>query len=319
MNNTQNSRWLLLVASLAAHQATPRMRLWRAVKAGGCAVLRDGVYLLPHSDAAQTLFCGLAQDVENSEGTAYLLHLDAHDDAQEVAFRALFERGAAYAELVESIAATHANLPAVETPALRKTLKNLRRDFDGLSSIDFFPGASQTQALSALNELEQVVRSRYSSDEPSSAGGEITRLDRADYHTRVWATRRRPWVDRLASAWLIRRFIDPAARLLWLEKPADCPAHALGFDFDGAAFTHVGNRVTFEVLLASFSLENDPALSKFAALVHFLDDGGIPVADAAGVETLLGGLRARFADDDALLAEATRIFDLLYAAYEGNA
>jgi hypothetical protein len=122
----------------------------------------------------------------------------------------------------------------------------------------------------------------------------------------------------MASAWLIRRFIDPQAQFLWLAAPADCPADALGFDFDGATFSHVATtpeRVTFEVLAASFALETDPAIAKIAAIVHYLDVGGAPVAVAAGIEAVLAGLRASAPDDDQLLAEASRVFDGLYTNY----
>ena len=146
--------------------------------------------------------------------------------------------------------------------------------------------------------------------------GRIPRLHRKDYRSRTWATRARPWVDRLASAWLIKRFIDPKARIVWLKDPKRCPRNALGFDFDGATFTHVGARVTFENLLASFSLEDDKALLRLGALVHYLDVGGVPVAEASGVESLLKGARESIADDNKLLNEASRIFNHLYNAYQ---
>lgn len=117
------------------------------------------------------------------------------------------------------------------------------------------------------------------------------------------AERQRPWVDRLASAWLVRRFIDPQARIHWIASPQECPADALGFDFDGATFSHVGSRVTFEVLLASFGLEQ-PALARLGLLVHYLDVGGIEPAESAGVESILAGLREALCDDDQLLAAA---------------
>jgi hypothetical protein len=91
----------------------------------------------------------------------------------------------------------------------------------------------------------------------------------------LWATRRRPWVDRLASAWLIQRFIDPEARFLWLAAPEDCPATAVGFDFDGAPFSHVGTLVTFEVLVRRFALEA-VIPDSLGRLIHFLDVGGVP-------------------------------------------
>ena len=120
----------------------------------------------------------------------------------------------------------------------------------------------------------------------------------------------------MASAWLIRRFIDRKAKFIWLDNPKKCPKSALGFDFDGATFSHVDGRVTYEVLAASFGLESDPALRRIGAIVHCLDVGGIPVAEAAGIEALLAGLRAAAADDDKLLTEAGRVFDGLYANFQ---
>jgi hypothetical protein len=119
----------------------------------------------------------------------------------------------------------------------------------------------------------------------------------------------------MASAWLIRRFIDRKASFLWLDDPKRCPKKALGFDFDGAAFTHVDGRVTFEVLAASFGLAGDPAIARIGAIVHCLDVGGVPVAEAPGVEAVLAGARAAAADDDKLLAEASRLFDNLHRNY----
>ena len=126
-------------------------------------------------------------------------------------------------------------------------------------------------------------------------------------------------MDRAASAWLIRRFIDPNASFLWLRTPAACPHDAVGFDFDHATFTHVGDAVTFEVLLYAFELETDPALSRIGALVHYLDVGGAPVADAAGFIAMLSGLKQSCSDDDAFLAGASPLLDHLYTAYRQDA
>jgi hypothetical protein len=134
-------------------------------------------------------------------------------------------------------------------------------------------------------------------------------------HNRVWATRKDLWVDRLASAWLIRRFIDRGATFVWVERPRDRPKGSIGFDFDGATFTHVESRVTFETLLTSFGLDHDPALTSLGNAVHFLDIGGIPVADARGLETILRGIKAKTRSDDQRLVEASKVFDLFYSAY----
>jgi hypothetical protein len=106
---------------------------------------------------------------------------------------------------------------------------------------------------------------------------------------------------------------------LWLETPADCPPEALGFDFDGAAFSHVGERVTFETLLASFGLEANPVLARLAGIVHYLDVGGLPAPEAAGLDLLLAGMRASIPEDDALLDAASATFDYLHSALEESA
>jgi hypothetical protein len=114
---------------------------------------------------------------------------------------------------------------------------------------------------------------------------------------------------------LIQRFIDPQARILWLADPADCPPDALGFDFDGATFSHMGSRVTFEVLAASFGLQEQTAIAQLGLLVHYLDVGGIQPPEAAGIEGVLYGMRESIQDDDQLLEAATKVFDGLLISF----
>lgn len=294
--------WLTLVATLPARNTTARMRLWRAVKALGAATLRDGAYLLPALESTGEALHTLADEVRASDGSAEILLVCA-DDEQDKRFRALFERTSDYAAL---IAATR------DATQDEKSLRRLMRDFDALVAIDYFPGEAQVQARTALSNLA----ARLSPGEPSTARGKIRRLSKADFSGRTWATRKHLWVDRMASAWLIRRHIDKKAKFLWLDTPAKCPAKALGFDFDGASFTHIDGRVTFEVLAASFGLESDAAIARIGTIVHCLDVGGVPVAEAAGIEAMLAGLRAAAPDDDKLLTEASRVFDSLYRNYQ---
>ena len=196
-------------------------------------------------------------------------------------------------------------------PMLRE-LKLTRRQ--ALHRIDYYPGAAAAQADSDMASLRQALDACFSRGEPAALPAHgIKRLDTAQFQNQRWATRARPWVDRLACAWLIRRFVDPGARFVWLADPASPPADVLGFDFDGARFTHVGALVTFEVLIASFGLEADPRLQRLARAVHYLDTGGMPVPEAAGLEAVLAGLREVHADDDALAQAAAQVFDALYA------
>ncbi len=306
--------WIALVISLPGQRATPRMRIWRALKALGAAVVRDGVYLLPATDTGKNALAEQAHDVQQSGGSAYLVNWDVPDAQENARLIALFDRSADYAHLFTALEELKGRLTDDDaTPAIQRALRQCRRDFAAIAAIDHFPGPAKRHAEQVLREIEAAVAALGSPHEPQARAGDITRLARADYQDRLWATRARPWVDRMASAWLIKRFIDPKARFLWLREPGDCPPQAIGFDFDGATFTHVGARVTFEVLLASFDLEDDGALARIATIVHQLDVGGIAPSETAGVEALLRGARHRYTDDDALLAQAQAIFDCLYA------
>lgn len=306
--------WLLLVLSLPTENATARQRIWRALKASGAAVLRDGVYLMPEREDCRATLDGLASDVSEAGGSAYVLRVEG---PEHVDFKGLFERSEDYAALLAEIARTRAALTADTVQDVLKQARKLRKAFATLAAIDFFPGQAQQQTDQGLQELELACARVLSPDEPHDNQGVITPLRIADYQGRIWATRQRPWIDRLASAWLIRRFVDPEAKMLWLASPADCPTEALGFDFDGAAFSHVGSRVTFEVLAASFGF-TQPAIARLGLLVHYLDVGGIQPAEAAGIESVLAGLRATLLDDDQLLAAASALFDGLLASFNNE-
>jgi hypothetical protein len=217
--------------------------------------------------------------------------------------------------LVEQVREARLAMQRLGLRRAQTTVQRLERAFDRLAQIDFFPGQAKRQAEDALSGLKRDFRQAYTFGEPHPSGRRVKSVDTARFQKRVWATRKDPWVDRLASAWLIKRFIDRDARFVWIDRPRDRPRKAVGFDFDGAEFTHSGSHVTFEVLLAGFGLERDPALAKIGAAVHFLDVGGIPVADARGLETMLRGIKEKARSDDGLLAEAMRILDLFYSAY----
>jgi len=304
--------WQLLILSLPTENATARMRAWRALKASGAVVLRDGVYLLPEGDAARATLAAIAEDVDAAGGQTFLFDASGGDH------RAHFDRTEDYRKLADDIAACQSGLDRVAGADLARQARKLRKAFDALTAIDFYPGPVRAQTGALLDTLDTSLRARLAPDEPSPRLGAIARRDRADYRGRLWATRKRPWVDRLASSWLIQRHIDPEARFLWLDTPADCPKKALGFDFDGAEFSHVGERVTFETLLASFGLETDPGLSRLARIVHYLDVGGLPAPEAAGLEALLSGMRAGIADDDALLDATSATFDFIYASFKDS-
>lgn len=307
--------WLLLITNLPGANATLRMRLWRALKAAGAGLLRDGAYLLPNGERSRQVLEEQAAGIKAAGGLVQILAFDAGSPEQNAELIALFDRAADYAEAIERLTVLKREIGKLSETEARQRLAAIVREVTAITTRDFFPGEPRKQMEGALTDAEVALNARFSPDEPHAAHRRIQRRDPKDYRGRTWATRERLWIDRVASAWLIRRFIDPKARFLWLKRVKDCPKRAVGFDFDGAEFTHVGSKVTFEVLLGSFNLEQDAGLMRLGSLVHHLDVGGIPIAEGPGFATIMAGARSLQPDDDALLKAMTPVLDSLYAGY----
>jgi hypothetical protein len=303
----------VLLTALPTQPNAVRVRTWRALRAIGSPALRDGVYVLPDRCAAD--FDPIAMDIRAHGGTAMVMKLAPTSDSQRDEVIALFDRTADYSQWRSDAQALRKQLPGLAETEARRQVRMVSSALDDIRRIDHYPAAAAEQAVAELDALRDALDARFSPGEPRAASRRgLPRLDRAAFRGKLWATRARPWVDRLASGWLIGRFIDPAARFAWVEDLAKLPRGAIGYDFDGARFTHVGARVTFEVLAASFGLEADPRIARIGAAVHLLDVGGLPVPEAAGLEAVLAGLREQHADDIALQAAAAGVFDALYSS-----
>lgn len=310
------TNWLVLTATLPTRPSGLRVRVWRALKATGAGTLREGVYVLPeHAASARTLW-DLERTIADAGADAHLLVVQARDADQEQSFRALFDRAEQYAEFLQSVKETRGRIRNAPEAELHKDLRSLEAQLQAVQASDFFPGKQRQEAADAMAALRREVELLLSPDEPASTEAAIPPRAVAEYQGRTWATRKRPWVDRLATAWLVQRFVDRNPTFTWLSDPKKCPKSVLGYDFDGATFTHVGEKVTFEVVAESFGLLDDHALRRLARLVHYIDIGGIPVDEAAGFEMLVRGLQARHADDDDLLAAAVPVFDAYHSALQ---
>jgi hypothetical protein len=307
--------WLLLITNLPGPNATLRMRIWRALKAAGAGLLRDGAYLLPNGERSREVLEEQGAEIKAAGGLVQVLSFDAESPEQNAELVALCGRTGDYAEAIERLDALKGELGKLREPEARQRLAAIAREVTAITARDFFPGEPRKQMEGALADAEVALNARFAPDEPHAAHRRIQPRDRKGYRGRTWATRERLWIDRAASAWLIRRFIDPKARFLWLKGINDCPKSAVGFDFDGAEFTHVDSKVTFEVLLSSFNLEQDAGLVRLGALVHHLDVGGIPIPEGPGFATIMAGARSLQPDDDALLKAMTPVLDSLYAGY----
>ena len=306
--------WMVLVATQPTGNAAVRMRVWREVRNRGAAILRDGVYLLPARADLAEAFAALAASVVAAGGAAHVLRVHASAE-QAKEWQSLFDRTQEYGELLAQVERLAGRSKRMTVEAARAACRELEEQFAALSATDYFAGTRHDQVAQALADLRNRTERRASPGEPQAQAGGIERLERVDYAGSVWATRRNLWVDRVASAWLIKRFIDPQARFVWITGAQAKPKRAIGFDFDGAQFTHRAGRVTFEVLLASFGLDEDAALARLGRVVHALDIGGVPRPEAAGLEAVLTGQRAATTDDDEFLAAATQVFDACLAAF----
>ncbi len=303
-------RWLVTVTRLPTEDPAGRMRMLRTLESLGAAVMREGVYLLPDSEDNRRALERLAHYVAQNAGSASVLRVEAADAAQQAQLQRYFDRSARYDELTKNILSLRVGFGVSDASAIARVLHKQRRDFEAIAALDFFPTEARGRTEQALAQAETEVRALLY---PAQAGAAA--LGAEPLQRRTWATRRPLWADRLACAWLIRRFIDSEAKLVWLDKGAACPEGALGFGFEGARFANTETRITFEQMLGHFNLEGHAALGRIGSIVHFLEVRGTPVAEAAGVQTLLQGAVRRAASDDELLREAEKTFDLLYEAY----
>jgi hypothetical protein len=313
--NSKTQRWLLLITNLPGQNQTLRMRIWRALKASGAALLRDGVYVLPESPNSREVFEDQARTILTVAGSVHILHFEADSIEQRNTLIALFDRTTDYQELIARLEAWRKKLPKLSELEARKALATITRDASATIATDLFPGKPKGQMRRVLEDAEAAVNTRFSPDEPRPAHRKISRRPIKDYQEKTWATREHMWIDRVCCAWLIRRFIDPKAKFVWLKHIKSKPKNALGFDFDGAEFSHVDSKVTFEVLLASFGLESDVGLARMGELVHFLDVGGIPVPEAQGLAAIVSGARSLQRDDERLLLSVAPALDSLYHTF----
>lgn len=304
--------WSILLVTLPTRPAAVRLRIWRALRTLGCVSLRDGAFLLPASHAESLE--SLAEEVQAHGGSAFVMALSPRNAVQQAEVIVQFDRTEAYAQWRALAAVLKLDIDRMAEPEVRRRLRSVTETLESVRRIDYYPGPAVLQAEHELMMLRQSVNARFTKGEPQQLVNEdIPRVDPGKFQGKRWATRQRPWVDRLACAWLVWRFVDPAARFVWLSDTTRAPRGVIGFDYDGARFTHVGARVTFEVMATSFGLDADSRLRRIGAAVHYLDVGGIPVPEAAGLAAVLNGLREIHVDDDLLTLSAASIFDALYA------
>jgi hypothetical protein len=303
-------QWLALTYSLpSGPNSSPRVTLWRRLRRLGAVTVSGGAYLLPDREACREAFQWLAQEIRQAQGEALILHVAHVEGLSDAEVIQLFHaaRRKDYAELEAEVVALEQQLARdqIARGAALEGLERLRRRLSELSRIDYFDAPEGGQLAARLSQLATALA-------PPSHAQAVTPAAVAAYRGRRWATRPRPHVDRLACAWLIRRFIDPAAVIVYTATP---DPDDVSFDSEGGTFTHTGGLCTFETMIRAFALD-DPALQTVAEIVHAIDlnDGLYAHPEIAGLAVVLEGWLHVDASDEAREAWGRALFEGLYQA-----
>ena len=307
------TQWLMLILTLPTHPSSLRVRAWRKLRALGAVALKNSVYVLPQGADRLERLQWLTQEVQKDRGDATLLRVDRIENMTEDDVIRLFHeaRRADYKELADRYRKCLRGLGrragGRDAARAAEELARLGREVDRVRELDFFdaPGFPEVERLRATAEMHL---------RPEAA--DVAPAPLPELRGRLWATRPRPHIDRLASAWLIKRFIDRDARFL-CAPPEQFPPEAIPFDVMGAEFGHQGEDCTFETLFRRSQLD-DPRLRTLAEIVHEVDlrDGKFERPEAPGVALAVSGLAATIKGDDELLAQGLALFDGIYAALE---
>lgn len=321
----EKPRWLLFVHQLPSTPSNLRVKTWRRMQQLGALAVKQAVYVLPDWPAAREDFEWLKTEIEGAGGEVSVFaaaSVDAwSDDALIEEFRR--SRQEAYSELAQEL--EHA-IDMIDAPRRRRNkvgptstrlIQVFRERFAAIERVDFFGSAGRDRIVTLLSGLDERIAKRAGRPPTPTGAGDA---NPTTYRARLWVTRPRPGVDRMGSAWLIRRFIDPEARFGFVADRDAAPTDAIPFDMFGVEFTHRADHCTFETLCAVFGID-DGAVSRIATIVHDLDlkDGRFGAPEAPSVGMVIDGLQLAHADDEALLAQGMVLFEALYRAAERSA
>ncbi|MES2920756.1 MAG: chromate resistance protein ChrB domain-containing protein [Verrucomicrobiota bacterium] len=300
--------WLLLLYSLPKMEGSARVGIWRKMKKSGALPFKASAYLLPNRPELFERFQWLAQQVQDAGGeatVAFVSELEGISHADMV--RQFNEsRAGGYAELIAPLNDVIARQRKKADDAVRPELEKLRRQFEDLRSLDFFD-------CPRAHDVAMLLERAASLPEKKSRGKEQPVLSTRRYVGKTWLTRPQPAIDRVGSAWLIRKFIDPKASFVFARDPAAFP-NAIPYDMTGVEFTHHGEECTFETLLKRFDLR-EKALIKLGEMIHDadLEDGKFQAIEAIGLDRVFKGWAKLGLADDEILSRGFLCFDALHA------
>ncbi len=319
--------WLLLIHQIPPDPAYLRVKIGRRLQRVGAVALKNSVYVLPATAATREDFQWIAKEVEAGGGEATVCEAQfvSGQDSQQITARFRDARAADYAAVADEARGLAAELAGAIGEAQRaqgrKDSQRLRRRLAEVTALDFHGAPGRPEAEAALLGLEGHLRIREGAMMAAQGAGETAESRLAAYQGRTWVTRMDVHVDRMACAWLIRRFIDPRAKFRFVapEHHAIAPGE-IRFDMFEAEFTHEGDACSFEVLLARLG-PKDPGLARLAELIHDLDlkDGKYDRPETEGLGLMLKGIVAAHARDEERIARSGALLDDLYEAFRSAA
>ena len=317
--------WLLFFYSVPSKPVSIRMKIWRMLVKVGAVQFKGSVYILPHNDDHYELFQWLVSSVTALQGEAAFVKVSRIEPMKNEEIIKLFDQqrekdyqdiGSRLDGLENKLATTSKNNTAANNKKIKGELNKLSKEFQDLGKIDFFYSNTRKELELKLKHVAATAAG-LTRGVPDIRSIEIVTRHVADYQGKTWVTRKKPFIDRIASAWLIRGFIDKKATFGFIDETEvdQLDKDTMAFDVVGGQFTHVGNLCTFEVLVEAFSLK-DRALGIVAEIVHQLDmeDDRYQNSAAEGLREILDGIRKTVKDDHEALKKGMGIFDMLYAA-----
>lgn len=322
MAEVSDGRWLLLIHQLPPKPDYFRVKIRRRLQRIGSVAIKNTVYVLPHTEQSLEDFQWVVQEIGGGGGEASLCDASFVDGLTDDQVEALFQaaRNADYDQVVtearrlmEALPRQGGTIEDAQRQRVETEMTRLKRRLDDIAAIDFFGAPRQETAEGLLTGIEVQLRNATS----TSTTPDMSGLPLGEYRGRTWVTRKGVYVDRIASAWLIRRFIDPQARFKFVTAKTYRPRQdELRFDMFEAEFTHEGDRCTFEVLLERFAL-HDPALRHIAEIVHDVDlkDVKFGRPEVPGLSRMLAGMVLAHRDDNARLSRGGAMFDDLLAFF----
>jgi len=296
--------WLLLLFSLPTKRKTERVAVWRRLKKMGAVQMKTSTYLLPDEPAQYEQFQWLAQQIRDYGGDSTLVRAQEIEGLTRDEVVSLFNtaREAEYGDLKKALQNIISRRRKRDAESAAGELERLTRQFRELRQIDFFDSARGHEVAMLLRRVEGPQRSR-----------KLQTLEAKQYRGKTWLTRPRPEIDRVGSAWLISRFIDPKAKFVFAPSAQSIPG-AIPFDMLDAEFSHHGNNCTFETLVKRFALA-DKAVAKIAEMIHDadLDDAKFQRVECLGIDRVLKGWAKQGLTDEQILDQGFECFDALYA------